>query len=68
MEETQETQVKGYKFNCAGCGVEWEHKVKRTSGLCKTCVELRRAVQAFINKGLSKADVMERLGKTLKDA
>lgn len=59
---SEEVKVKGYKFNCRGCGSEWEHKVKNTSGLCKTCVELRRANQAFINKGLlTRAEVLERL-------
>ena len=57
---------KGYDFVCSGCGVKWHHKVKKTSGLCVVCVGLRRAVQSFINKGLSKAVVMERLNKILK--
>ena len=62
----EEKVEKGYKFKCAGCGIAWEHKVKKTSGLCKVCVELRRAVQSFINKGLTKVEVMTRLDKVLK--
>ena len=59
--------VKGSKFKCAGSGCDWEHKVKNTSGLCKTCVELRRANQSFLNKSLmTKAELLERLGKMLK--
>ena len=64
-----EVQVtKGYTFECAGCGKQWTHKVKNTSGLCKDCVELRRAVQGFLNKGLyTKAVALEILGKVLKE-
>lgn len=67
MAEETQTQAKGYKFECKGCGVEWEHKVKNTSGLCKNCVELRRAVQGFLNKGLyTKEKALEILAIVLK--
>jgi len=69
-EDKQAEEVKkGYTFACGGCGMQWEHKVKNTSGLCKTCVELRRATQAFLNKGLigSKVELLERLEKVLRD-
>ena len=65
--EEAKVASKGYKFECGGCGKEWEHKVKNTSGLCKGCVELRRAVQGFLNKGLyKKAEALEILSKVLK--
>lgn len=67
VKKVEEAKVeKGYDFKCGGCGISWHHKVKKTSGLCVECVGLRRAVQSFINKGLSKVTVMERLEKLLK--
>ena len=75
MVEKQENKVaaskqaseKGYKFKCAGCGIDWEHKVKKTSGLCVTCVGLRRANQSFLNAGTitSKDELLARLQKLL---
>ena len=59
VEGKKEEQGKGYSFECGGCGKQWTHKVKNTSGLCKGCVELRRSVQGFLNKGLySKAEAL----------
>jgi hypothetical protein len=54
------------KFDCAICGVEWTSKVKRAGErLCETCVELRRALNSFINRGLELETLKERTEKIL---
>ena len=64
--EVKVESTKGYKFECGGCGKEWEHKVKKTSGLCVNCVGMKRGVQSFLNKGVySKAEALEILAKIL---
>ena len=66
VQGTEENVVssKGSEFNCGGCGKAWTHKVKNTSGLCKECVEVRRAVRGFLKKGMyTKAEGMKILRK-----
>jgi len=59
---------RGYQFMCKCCGIPWEHKVKNTSGLCRTCVEIRRGLFAFINKGIvTKKEMNTRVQKLLAD-
>ena len=63
---------KGQKFKCAVCGGDWSSKVKRSGPrLCKVCVELRRAVNGFLNgsgdrKPLEVGELKERIEKILE--
>ena len=56
-------------FNCAICDIHWPTKIKRAGPrLCSTCVELRRAVNSFINKGLLDPQELEtRLAKIIAE-
>ena len=65
-ESNDKSEEKGYAFKCACCGPQWQHKVKNTSGLCKTCVEIRRGLNSFINKGtVTRAEMLKRVTKLL---
>ena len=55
------------KFDCAVCGVEWESKVNRQGArYCGTCVELRRSLNGFVNRGLTVEEVKTRATKILE--
>jgi len=62
-----EVVEKGQRFNCGICGKEWSSLVKRSGvRLCKTCVELRRAVNTFLGRGVEVEDLKERIAKILE--
>ena len=65
--EAKVEEVKGQKFDCGVCGREWESKVKRSGlRLCVECVEMRRAVNGFVKRGLELGDVNVRLEKVVE--
>ena len=62
-EKEQTEKKEPVVFPCAVCGVAWESKIKRAGPrLCSTCVELRRSINGFLNRGLIDVyDLEERL-------
>jgi len=66
-----EQETKGQEFKCAICDCDWFSKVKRSGPrLCKVCVELRRAMNGFLNgsgdrKPLGVEELKERIDRIL---
>ena len=59
-------EVKEYTFDCATCGQKWSFKINR-SGVkrCKDCAEIRRALNGFLNRGITVKDLMARVESVL---
>ena len=67
VKQAEEKAEKGQTFNCGICNVEWSSKVKRAGvRLCAECVEIRRALNGFVRRGLEVKDVKIRAQKALE--
>lgn len=65
MEQIKKAQ-KTIEYKCDCCGKTFTSKVERKGDkLCLDCIELRRALKGFLNRGLTKEQVLSRATKLL---